>query len=58
MRIQNGQAFTYEGPKDFSMPRELSKAEIKELVNDFAVSAKNAIEAGESSPLTYVPIWC
>ena len=47
LRIQNGQAFTYEGPKDFSMPRELTTAEIKELVNDFAVSAKNAIEAGE-----------
>ena len=46
VRIQNGQAFTYEGPKDFSTPRELSKAEIKELINDFAVSAKNAIEAG------------
>ena len=28
------------------MPRELTTAEIKELVNDFVLSAKNAIEAG------------
>ncbi len=53
VRIQNGQAFTYEGPKDFSMPRELSKEEIKELVNDFVVSAKNAIEAGGHPSLAY-----
>ena len=46
IRIQNGQAFTYEGPKDFSTPRELTKEEIKGLVSDFATTAKNAIEAG------------
>ena len=46
IRIENGKSFTYEGPKDFSMPHALTKGEIKELVQEFATAAKNAIAVG------------
>jgi len=41
-----GQAFTYEGLKDFVEPRALDKKEIKAIVNDYKRAAVNAKEAG------------
>ncbi|MEV0415451.1 alkene reductase [Streptomyces sp. NPDC050448] len=41
-----GQVFTHEGPKEFVTPKELSEAEIRQTVDDFADAARNAIEAG------------
>ncbi|WP_030270332.1 alkene reductase [Streptomyces sp. NRRL B-24484] len=41
-----GQVFTHEGPQDFVTPRELTDAEIRRTVADFAAAARNAIEAG------------
>jgi N-ethylmaleimide reductase len=41
-----GQNYTDEGMKDFVMPRQLSREEIKQTVADFAFAAKNAIRAG------------
>ncbi|MFF9819308.1 alkene reductase [Streptomyces sp. NPDC014006] len=41
-----GQVFTHEGPKEFVTPKELSEAEIRQTIADFADAARNAIEAG------------
>lgn len=41
-----GQNYTDEGMEAFVMPRELTKEEIAEAVQDFATAAKNAIVAG------------
>ena len=41
-----GQVHTYEGPKDFVVPRELTTAEIAGVVDEFAAAARRAIEAG------------
>lgn len=41
-----GQNFTDEGMKDFVVPRELTTEEVKQTVRDFAIAARNAIEAG------------
>ncbi|MGW3143821.1 alkene reductase [Streptomyces sp. NPDC001177] len=41
-----GQVFTHEGPKDFVTPRELSEAEIRQTIEDFADAARNAVQAG------------
>ncbi|MEV5951382.1 alkene reductase [Streptomyces sp. NPDC051993] len=41
-----GQVFTHEGPKEFVTPKELSEAEIRQTIADFADGARNAIEAG------------
>ncbi|MFH8387406.1 alkene reductase [Kitasatospora sp. NPDC018058] len=41
-----GQVFTHEGPKDFVTPKELSEAEIRQTIADFAAAARGAIEAG------------
>lgn len=41
-----GQVFTHEGPKEFVTPKELTDAEIRQTVADFADAARNAIEAG------------
>ncbi|MFE2571850.1 alkene reductase [Streptomyces mirabilis] len=41
-----GQVFTPEGPKDFVTPKELSEAEIRQTIADFAAAAKGAVEAG------------
>ncbi|MFJ9342239.1 alkene reductase [Streptomyces sp. NPDC101733] len=41
-----GQVFTHEGPKDFVAPKELSEAEIRQTIADFANAAHNAVEAG------------
>ena len=42
----NGQNYTDDGMKEFVEPRELTKAEIKQTIVDFATAAKNAIQAG------------
>ncbi|WP_306338310.1 alkene reductase [Streptomyces sp. KL118A] len=42
----DGQVYTAEGPKDFITPRELTDAEIRATIDDFATAARNAIEAG------------
>ncbi len=42
----NGQNYTDEGMKDFVEPRELTAEEIKEIVKDYAMAAKNAVDAG------------
>ncbi|GHE05357.1 alkene reductase [Streptomyces alanosinicus] len=41
-----GQVFTHEGPKDFVTPKELTEAEIRQTVDDFAAAARGAVEAG------------
>lgn len=41
-----GQVFTHEGPKEFVTPKELSEAEIRQTIADFADAAHNAVEAG------------
>ncbi|MEU1124884.1 alkene reductase [Streptomyces sp. NPDC005899] len=41
-----GQIYTHEGPKDFVTPHELTEAEIRATVDDFATAARNAVEAG------------
>jgi N-ethylmaleimide reductase len=41
-----GQAFTYEGLKDFKTPRALELDEIKLIVKDYKIAAENAKEAG------------
>ncbi|MFF3432218.1 alkene reductase [Streptomyces sp. NPDC002602] len=42
----NGQIYTHQGRKDLAAPKELTEAEIRQTIADFAVSARNAIEAG------------
>lgn len=42
----NGKNYTDSGMKDFVMPREITKDEIAQTVQDFATAAKNAIAAG------------
>ncbi|MFD9100515.1 alkene reductase [Streptomyces virginiae] len=41
-----GRVFTHDGPKDFVTPTELSEAEIRQTIADFADAARNAIDAG------------
>ncbi|MEV0537226.1 alkene reductase [Kitasatospora sp. NPDC050463] len=41
-----GQVFTHEGPKGYVTPKELSEAEIRQTLADFATAAHNAMEAG------------
>ncbi|MGQ1909263.1 alkene reductase [Marinifilum sp. RC60d5] len=41
-----GQAFTFEGLKDFVTPRALEEFEIKNIVEDYRLATKNAKEAG------------
>ena len=41
-----GQIYTYKGMQDFQTPKALSVAEIKEIVQEYAKGAKNAIDAG------------
>ncbi|TQK43721.1 N-ethylmaleimide reductase [Streptomyces sp. SLBN-118] len=41
-----GQLYTQEGPKDFIAPRELGADEIRDIVQEFAEAARNAVAAG------------
>jgi N-ethylmaleimide reductase len=41
-----GQVYTAEGPKDFPTPRELTGAEVRQVIEGFATAARNAVEAG------------
>jgi N-ethylmaleimide reductase len=42
----DGETYTPEGKKPYTVPRELSKAEIADIVQDFRKAAANAIAAG------------
>ncbi len=42
----DGETYTPEGKKPYTVPRELSKAEIADIVQDFRQAAANAITAG------------
>lgn len=42
----DGETYTPEGKKPYTVPRELSKAEIADIVQDFRQAAANAIAAG------------
>lgn len=44
--ITDMQHFTLQGLKDYETPRELTRAEIKQIIKDYGEAAKNAIEAG------------
>ena len=44
--ITGMQHFTSQGLKDFETPHELTVTEIKQIVEDYAQAAKNAVEAG------------
>lgn len=44
--IQGQQHFTMEGMKDYETPKELSVAEIKQIIQDYKQAALNAMEAG------------
>ncbi|WP_042370309.1 alkene reductase [Streptacidiphilus neutrinimicus] len=41
-----GQVYTHEGPKAFVTPVELSEAEIRQTIADFAAAARHAVAAG------------
>ncbi|MBG7702362.1 alkene reductase [Streptomyces sp. MC1] len=41
-----GQVYTRQGPQDFVTPHELTVAEIRATVADYATAARNAVEAG------------
>ncbi|MFI8291169.1 alkene reductase [Streptomyces sp. ms191] len=41
-----GQVFTFEGPKDFVTPRELTGDEVRSTIAEFAAAARNAVDAG------------
>ncbi|GAA2620937.1 alkene reductase [Streptomyces tubercidicus] len=41
-----GQLYSPEGPKEFGTPRELSDADIRATIEDFAAAARNAVDAG------------
>ncbi|MET9800035.1 alkene reductase [Streptomyces sp. NPDC006368] len=41
-----GQVFTHEGPKDFVTPHELTDAEVRATIADYAAAARNAVDAG------------
>lgn len=42
----NVEIFTAEGMKEIPTPRELTEGEIKEVINEFRLAARSAIEAG------------
>jgi N-ethylmaleimide reductase len=44
--IQGQQHFTMEGMKAYETPHELTRDEIKQIVQDFKQAAVNAMEAG------------
>ena len=41
-----GQNYTDEGMKEFVLPREITREEIKQTIRDFATAARNGIAAG------------
>ena len=46
INIEGVKHFTAQGPKDYETPRELTRAEIRQIIADYAQAAKNAITAG------------
>ena len=45
INIEGVKHFTAQGPKDYETPRELTRAEIRQIIADYAQAAKNAIKA-------------
>ncbi|MER7761588.1 alkene reductase [Streptomyces sp. NPDC097619] len=41
-----GQLYTADGPQDFVTPHELTAAEVRQTIADFAEAARNAVDAG------------
>ena len=46
VKIEGMQHFTSQGVKDYETPRELTAAEIRQIIADYAQAAQNAIAAG------------
>ncbi|MGF6148253.1 N-ethylmaleimide reductase [Kingella potus] len=46
IKIEGMQHFTSQGAKDYETPRELTTAEIQQIIADYAQAAQNAIAAG------------
>ena len=46
IKIEGIQHFTSQGAKDYETPRELTAANIRQIVADYAQAAKNAVAAG------------
>nr|WP_314739322.1 alkene reductase [uncultured Haemophilus sp.] len=46
VKIEGVQHFTSQGAKDYETPHEMSEADIKQTITDYAQAAKNAIAAG------------
>ena len=46
VKIEGMQHFTSQGAKDFETPRELTAAEIRQIIADYAQAAQNAVAAG------------
>ncbi len=44
--VRDEKAYTYDGEKDFSTPKEATHADIKALIADYVQAAKNAMAAG------------
>ncbi len=44
--VRGEKAYTYDGEKDFSKPKEATHADIKALIADYVQAAKNAMAAG------------
>lgn len=41
-----GQTYTYEGPKDFSTPKAMTKADMDTVKAEIVQAARNSLEAG------------
>ncbi|HFC6393922.1 hypothetical protein [Neisseria bacilliformis] len=46
VKIEGMQHFTSQGAKDYETPRELTAAEIRQIIADYAQAAKNAVASG------------
>lgn len=42
----SGQTYTYEGPKDFSVPKAMTKEDMAAVKAEFVQAARNSLEAG------------
>ena len=44
--VRGEKCYTYDGERDFSIPKEATHANIKELIAEYVQAAKNAIAIG------------
>ena len=44
--VRDEKAYTYDGERDFSVPKEATHDDIKALIADYVQAAKNAMAAG------------